>query len=105
LTLAGSIGAIFNGVARLFWGVLLDKLSFRTISAIMNILNLAFAISLSFIVTQQYIYLVAVCIIYFVYAGYSIYPAFTMKIFGPVQGSRVYWLVFAGITFGNVKII
>jgi len=35
LTIAGSVGAIFNGGSRLMWGVLLDKYGFRKVYMIL----------------------------------------------------------------------
>jgi len=106
ITLAGSISAIFNGLGRLFWGVMLDKSSYKIISIITNALNLVFALTISFIVEVEALYLLMLCLVLFSYGGtYSIYPAFTMQVFGYIQGSRVYWFVFGGITFGNLSFI
>ena len=83
LTTIGSFGAIFNGVGRLFWGVMFDKFSFRVISSLINAVLLGTAIIVPFMVENQYLYLVIVAVIYFCYGGnYSVYPTHTVRIFG-----------------------
>jgi hypothetical protein len=49
LTVVGSTGAIFNGIGRLFWGLMFDKFSFRLISSIINIILMISAILLPYI--------------------------------------------------------
>ena len=101
LTIIGSCGSILNGMGRLVWGIALDKFSFRTISIIFNLTFLAAAISVSF-VSNNYIYLLYVSIIYFCYGGtYSVYAAQTIKIMGKQLGSKIYFIVFTGFTLGK----
>jgi len=49
LTVIGSIGAVFNGVGRFFWGLMFDKFSFRVISSIINIVLLICALVIPFL--------------------------------------------------------
>lgn len=50
LTTVGSCGAIFNGFGRLIFGMLFDKYSFRLLSSVINIILVAFSLTLSIIV-------------------------------------------------------
>ena len=101
LTLIGSLGAIFNGIGRVFWGIIFDRYSFRMISAVINFILMGCAIAAPYMVKNEVTYLVVVCIIYFNYgACYSLYPALTMRTFGQILGGRNYYLVFLGFTVG-----
>ncbi len=102
LTIIGSCGSVLNGLGRLIWGIAIDQMSFRNISIIFNLIFITTAITVPF-VTNPYIYLIYVSIIYFCYGGsYSIYAAQTIKIMGKEMGSKIYFLVFAGFTFGII---
>lgn len=102
LTLVGSLGAIFNGLGRLFWGIMFDKFSFKLISSCINIVLLIFAITLPYLVEIKYLFLIGVCLIYFCYGGnYAVYPTHTVRLFGHELGSKIYYLVFTGFTFGT----
>lgn len=102
LTTVGSCGSIFNGLGRLLFGMLLDKFSFKVLSSFINIVLIVFGLSISLIVQNEYLYLVAVSMIYFVYGGnYSIYPTQTVRVFGNSLGPKVYYMVFLGFTVGT----
>ena len=102
LTVIGSTGAVFNGLGRLFWGVMLDYFSFKLLSACVNGLLLVGCLTMPFMVGNEYAFLVAVSVIYFCYGGnYSIYPTHTVRVFGQKIGSKVYYLVFTGFSIGT----
>lgn len=106
LTIIGSCGAVFNGLGRLFWGALLDRLSFRVISALINGLLLITSLTVSFLIENENLFLVAVSVIYFCYGGnYSIYPTHTVRIFGQQLGGKIYYVVFTGFSIGIYPII
>jgi len=48
LTLVGSMGGIANGFSRIFWGLMLDYVSFRWLMTAINGLMLCAAISIQF---------------------------------------------------------
>lgn len=102
MTVVGSCGAVFNGLGRFFWGFAFDRFSFRAISACINAILLVCALAIPYLVDNEYLFLVAVSIIYFNYGGnYSIYPTNTMRIFGPKIGGKVYYIVFIGFSLGR----
>lgn len=98
----GSCGAVFNGLGRLIFGMLLDKFSYRFLSTIINAILLTFALTLSFFVQVKPLFLIAVSVIYFNYGGnYSIYPTHTIRILGNEIGGKIYYLVFIGFSLGK----
>lgn len=101
LTVVGSCGAVFNGIGRLVFGMLLDKFSYRSLSAVINASLLLFAITLPYLVQVRELYLVGVSFVYFAYGGnYSIYPTHTFRVLGNEIGGKIYYLVFIGFSLG-----
>jgi OFA family oxalate/formate antiporter-like MFS transporter len=106
LTIVGSCGSVLNGLGRLFWGILFDKFSFRTVSIGINTVLLLFAVSMQFLVKNKVLYLIAVCLVYFAYGGnYSVYPTQTIRIFGSERGAKLYYIVFIGFSLGTCYVI
>lgn len=105
LTIVGSLGAVFNGLGRLIFGMLLDRFSFRVLSAVINGILMVSAFSFSLIGETKWLFLIAVALTYFVYGGnYSIYPTHTVRILGNEIGSKIYYLVFIGFSVGNLSL-
>ena len=104
LTVIGSCGAVFNGLGRFFWGFMFDRFSFKIISALINAILLIGALLTSVAVEDQYLYLIAVSLIYFCYGGnYSVYPTHTVRVLGQELGAKVYYIVFTGFSFGKQR--
>ena len=102
LTTVGSLGSVFNGLGRLFWGVLLDRFSFKAVSTSINIILLAFSVTMQYLVKVDYMYLIAVCLIYLAYGGnYSVYPTHTVRTLGNKYGPKLYYVVFIGFSLGT----
>lgn len=103
LTLVGSMGGIANGVSRIFWGTLLDYVSFKWLMTIANILLLAAAASIQFVADQRAVFMVYVIVVYFLYGGqFSLMPAKTYQIYGQKNGARVYSYAFCGFSLGSL---
>ena len=49
LTTVGSTGAVFNGLGRLFFGIMFDKFSFKLVSSAINMGLLVFAIVIPYL--------------------------------------------------------
>jgi OFA family oxalate/formate antiporter-like MFS transporter len=102
LTLCGSIGAIANGVSRFAWGFLYDMVPFKILISIVNSLLLVCAITFPFVVQYKACFMIYMIIIYFAYGGlYAIFPSITYKIFGTLNGAKIYSLMFFGFGLGS----
>lgn len=85
LTILGSVASIINGISRLFWGSMMDRISFKSIITIMNIIFIICCSTVYFAVQNKYIYLIVVLATYVCYAGnYGVYPTQTVRILGVV---------------------
>lgn len=80
LTLAGSVGALVNGIFRVLWSLLLDKYSFRTIYSIILVIQIIMACSIYFIVViNKYLYMVWIIISYACLGGnFTTFPVATV---------------------------
>ena len=84
LTWVGSIGALANGLSRIFWGVLQDKTGFRTIYKIVIGVELIVCSLLPLIVaTNKYLYLIWAFMAYLCLgAHFVIFPNVVTSMFG-----------------------
>lgn len=102
LTLAGSIGAVFNGLGRFCWGLSFDRFSYRQLSSTLNLILLLCCILFIWAVENNYSFLIVVAITYACYGGnYSIYPTETIRVFGNKNGAKLYFIVFTGYSLGS----
>ncbi|MBN1800858.1 MAG: OFA family MFS transporter [Candidatus Lokiarchaeota archaeon] len=91
----GAFAALFNGLGRIVWGLLSDKISYKKSMMIMFILQGIFMISFFFTTTDPYVYLVFVCLIYFCFGGnFSMFPTATGDLFGTKKLGPNYGIVF-----------
>lgn len=82
LTLAGSLGCIFNSLGRIFWCIVFDYLSFRTILTILDCVLLVLCIFCTF-VNDSIAFCLIVILTYFTFGSfYGLIPAQTFKICG-----------------------
>ena len=76
LTRAGALGALSNGLSRLFWSSLLDSFSFTTVYFIMMIIQFTNGLLIYPMRTDEKVYPFLVILCFFTYgAHFSIFPA------------------------------
>lgn len=103
LTVVGSIGAVLNGLCRMFWATLQDKTGFKLVYIVMCVCQAVLIFTLPFIHTQKWLYLIWISLSYFFYGGhYSIFPTVTAKLYGAVTGPKVYPIIFIGFALSTV---
>lgn len=104
LTTAGSIGAVFNGGAKVIAGVLADKVGFKIIYYVVLGLQIVLAFSIYFIVKlNKILYVVWIALTQAsLGAHFTIFPFVTAKIFGIQSGGLLYSLIFNGFTIGSL---
>lgn len=103
LSLLGSLGSVGNGLFRMFWGVMMDLLSFRKIKLIMIGIFIASCVSIKWAVQEQASYLITIVMVYGAYGGlYSIYPTQTVRMLGRQLGPKLYYITFLGFSSGGI---
>ena len=79
----GAFAALFNGLGRIAWGFLSDKISYKRSMMIMFTFQGIFMIIFFFTAGSIVSYLVFVCLIYFCFGGnFSMFPTATSDLFG-----------------------
>ncbi len=102
ITLIGSLGALSNTASRIFWCWLFDKYSWKRIMLILNTSQIVYVV-LIILVKDKYFYIILVILIYFSYgANYGMYPTQTVRIYGNVDGSRIYPITFSAFSIASV---
>jgi len=92
LTWAASIGAgLLNGIARLCFGNLADKFSFRLLMGIILTLELVTCLMFYWAANCPALYFTAIMFNYICIAGiYAIFPVSVTQVFGLKRGPQVY---------------
>lgn len=102
ITMIGSLGALSNSFSRIFWCWLFDKYSWKRIMLILNTTQIVYVV-LIILVKDKYFYIFLVVLIYFSYgANYGMYPTQTVRIYGNVDGSRIYPITFSAFSIASV---
>lgn len=103
ITTIGSVGIICNGLFRSAWGILFDHFSYRKIIITINICLLAFCGLILIAVQNVVTYFLIIPGIYLSYGGlYAILPTQSVRVLGPVIGSKLFWLLFGGFTLAAI---
>ncbi len=95
LVLVGALAALFNGLGRVIWGMLSDKITYK--KSMMIMFTIQGILMLSFFVTATNIisFLIFVCALYFCFGGnFSMFPTATSDLFGAKNLGPNYGVVF-----------
>jgi MFS family permease len=96
LTLIGSLGALFNGLSRIFWSSLLDHFPFRKINFALLSIQLGCILTIQLAVKAKYAYLVVVALSMMCEGAMaSIVPTVTLQKFGLTRGHDVFGLMYS----------
>ncbi|MFW9948767.1 MAG: OFA family MFS transporter [Candidatus Thorarchaeota archaeon] len=91
----GSLAALFNGLGRIVWGQLADKITYKK-SMLVMFLTQAVLMFIYFTTNVDAIYFaILTCTIYFCFGGnFSLFPTATADLFGPKNLGPNYGIVF-----------
>lgn len=99
LSTVGTLGSVMNGVSRLFWGSLLERLGIKKIMLINLSVQIGLSFTLRWVSSSGAVYLIYVITVYFCYGGwYAMMPATITRIFGKKIGTTIYGITFIGFT-------
>nr|CDS22224.1 oxalate:formate antiporter [Echinococcus granulosus] len=107
LSLVSTLGAVFNTLARVGWGPVGDKFSYKVPLCCLNLFYGVILITLPFIpplpVTGKYLYALWVSLIYFSVAGnFVLLPFGISRAFGHKHFAANYGIVFSAFTPGSI---
>ena len=97
ITIVGSIGAVLNGISRGFWSSLQDYFGFKKVYMWLLVLEIVIAFTFVLVHKVEALYLIWVCCSYAWLGGhFSIFPTLWAQIYGPINGGKVYSILFTG---------
>ena len=102
-SLVGASGAFLNGVGRLFWGVVSDKIGFKNAFFVMTALQAVIHALYPLGANSKPLFLVLTSMCYFCLAGsFSMTPPAMQRIFGPRNGAMIYGLAYSAFGVAGV---
>ncbi|KAA3680343.1 uncharacterized protein DEA37_0009499, partial [Paragonimus westermani] len=108
LTAVAATSSVFNAGGRVVWGLIIDKLSFKMPLCILLILWASFLVTFPHIgltegILLQGLYFFWVCAMFFLLSGiFTIMPAATSTLFGPVNLAVNYGMLFTAFALGSL---
>ncbi|KAF5398978.1 Oxalate:formate antiporter, partial [Paragonimus heterotremus] len=108
LTAVAATSSVFNAGGRVVWGLIIDKLSFKMPLCILLILWASFLVTFPHVgltegLVLQGLYFFWVCAMFFLLSGiFTIMPAATSTLFGPVNLAVNYGMLFTAFSLGSL---
>ena len=105
LTLVGSVGSVLNGVLRPFWGLSMDKSSYRLTNTVIACIQIVICFTFPFIEKINVCFLIWIAVLYSCVGGVNtqLVPI-SIKIYGPVTGIRVFSFLILSMGFCNLTL-
>ena len=95
LVLVGALAALFNGLGRIIWGMLSDKITYKKSMMIMFTIQAILMVSFFITATNIVMFIIFVCALYFCFGGnFSMFPTATSDLFGSKNLGPNYGVVF-----------
>lgn len=102
-SMVGGIGALFNGVGRLFWGSVSDKIGFKSSFTALTILQSLLMFTYSRSINSKLIFSMHTCLLFFCLAGnLALMPSATQRLFGSRAGAVVYGVLYSAFAIASV---
>ncbi len=100
----GAWAALFNGLGRVVWGSLTDKIGYKKSMFGMFGLQAVLMFTFSFADANRAMFFIWVCMIYFCFGGnFSLYPTATTDTFGPKYLGPNYGIIFTAYGIAGVS--
>lgn len=102
LNAVGTVGSIFNGLSRIFWGSLMEKLTIKQIITANLTMQIVISFTFRWVAHIPSLYFIYTVLGYFVYGGWlSVMPTLIARIYGKKIGTRIYGIAFLGFSLAS----
>mmetsp|Transcript_32581 Transcript_32581/g.56436 ORF Transcript_32581/g.56436 Transcript_32581/m.56436 type:complete len:310 (+) Transcript_32581:3453-4382(+) len=102
----GAVSAFCNGVARIFWGFLMERTSFRQTYSLLLVIQAGLASTIFFTVTRPTLYFIWVCGSLACEGGhFTVFAAVIAKMHGNVMGGRIYGIFFYNFGISSALVL
>lgn len=102
-SLMGGLGALFNGVGRLFWGAIVDVYGFEKPYSVIALLEAALLLLLPRVTDSKALFGAVLCGIFFCLGGnFVVFPTVNAKLFGVRNAPEIYSVLFTGFAVAAI---
>ena len=99
----GGLGAINNGLGRLFWSSMVDVFGFEKPYMCLTVLQAALMAALPFCVNSRSLFAGCVALIYFTLGGnFAMFPTVNAQTFGTANAPEIYSLLFTAFATSGI---
>jgi len=101
--LVGGLGALFNGVGRLFWGSLSDQIGFKKAFTGLTLIQVLLHAYYPMSGSSKFSFAAVTCLCFFFLAGnFALIPPAVQKMYGPKNGALIYGVVYSAFGVASI---
>lgn len=102
-SLVGGLGALANGLGRIFWGTLCDKIGFKHSFALLTLVQSLIHAYYPSVASSKTAFLFFTSLSFFFLAGnFSLMPPSVLRLFGPKNGSLLYGIIYSAFGVASI---
>ena len=102
-SLVGGLGALANGLGRIFWGTLCDKIGFKHSFALLTLVQSLVHAYYPYVAGSKAAFLLFTCTSFFFLAGnFALMPPSVVRLFGPKNGSLLYGIIYSAFGVASI---
>lgn len=102
LSTVGTVGSIFNGISRIFWGSLMEKFTIHQIIFVNVSIQICISFTYRWVAEYGALFFIWTVLGYFCYGGWlSVLPTLVTRVYGKKIGTSIYGITFFGFALAS----